>query len=112
VAVDQHDFIDMMSFDKINGDVILTISDHLEWSGTSEHQEILQAKFNAYLAFVENGELVQRYPEAKGRPVVFRVVFKHKPDQEGRMFLERASEIIQLAGFSLRQELFAESYDN
>lgn len=112
MAVDQRDLIDMMSFDKNNGDVVLTISDHLDWSETSEHQRILQEKFNAYLAFVESGELLKNYPEAKERAIIFRVVFKYKPDKEGRMFLDRAREVIESAGFSLRHELFADSYDN
>jgi hypothetical protein len=112
MAVDDGGTIDMMSFDKANGDVVLTISDHLDWSEPFEHQELLQRKFNTYLAFVENGELVRQYPEAKERPVVFRVVFKFKPEKEGRLFLERARQVIESAGFRLRHELCAESYNN
>lgn len=112
MAVDDCGTIDMMSFDKANGDVVLTISDHLDWSEPFEHQEILQRKFNTYLAFVENGELVRQYPEAKKRPVVFRVVFKFRPEKEGSLFLERARKVIESAGFKLRHELFAVSYGN
>jgi hypothetical protein len=112
MAVDQPDLIDMMSFDKNNGDVVLTISDHLDWSDTSEHQRILQNKFNSYLTFVESGELLKRSSEAMGQRVIFRVVFKYRPDSEGMLFLDRAREVIELAGFTLRHELFAESHDN
>jgi hypothetical protein len=44
--------------------------------------------------------------------VAFKVVFKYKPDQEGWQFLARAKAVIESAGFSLRHEVFAESYDN
>jgi hypothetical protein len=112
VSVDRADVIDVVSIDKSSSEVILTISDHLDWSDSSEHQRTLQAKFNAYLAFVESGEVFQRYPSARGRPVVFNVVFKFGPDKGGREFLNRAREVIRGAGFELRHELFASSYDN
>lgn len=112
MSVEQLDVVDAISTDKTTGHVILTISDHLDWSNTLAHQTALQAKFNKYLAFVESGEILMRYPDAKDRPVAIKVVFKHKPDQEGWRFLIRAKEVIQSAGFSLRHEVFAESYDN
>lgn len=112
MSVDQLGVVDVVSIDKETGHVVLTISDHLDWSDTVEHQTILQAKLNKYLAFVESGEILESYPAAKDRPVAFNVVFKHKPDQKGQQFLSRAKEVIESAGFSLRHEVFAESYDN
>ena len=109
MSIEQLDVVDVISTDKETGHVILTISDHLDWSNSVEHQRALQAKFNKYLAFVEGGEILLRYPEAKGRPVAFRVVFKHKPDEEGRRFLERAQDVIEGAGFSLRHEVLPEA---
>jgi len=112
VSVEQLDVVDVVSIDKKTGHVILTISDHLDWSNTLEHQTVLQAKFNKYLAFVESGEILARYPDAKDRPVAIKVVFKYKPDLEGWRFLGRAKQVIESAGFSLRHEVFADSYDN
>jgi glycerophosphoryl diester phosphodiesterase len=112
VSVEQLDVVDVISTDRETGHVILTISDHLDWSDSVQHQTILQAKFNKYLAFVEGAELLERYPDAKGRPVAFKVVFKFKPDMQGWQFLARAKDVIESAGFSLRHEVFAESYDN
>jgi hypothetical protein len=111
MSVDQFDVVDLASVNNV-GEMVLTISDHLDWSDTIEHQTTLQNKFNAYLAFVEGGEMLQKYPDAKGRPIVFNVVFKFRPDQEGLLFLNRARQVIESAGFSLCHEVFAESYDN
>ena len=94
MAVDKDRLIDMMSFDTNNGDVVLTISDHLEWSDTVLHQQTLQAKFNTYIAFVESGEMFELYPQSKNRRVSIRLVYKHKPDQNGRLFIERARKVI------------------
>jgi len=112
MSVDQFDVIDLASIDKESGEVVLTISDHLDWSDTVEHLFILQTKLNRYLAFVESGEMLQKYPKGKGRLAIFRVVFKFRPDQQGNLFLNRARQVIESAGFGLRYEVFAESYGN
>jgi len=112
MTVDQTDIVDIISTDVSTGHVVLTISDHLDWSDTSAHQAILQAKFNKYLAFIESGEILSRYRDAKGRPVAIRVVFKFRPDLGGWTFLAKAKDVIESAGFTLRHEVFAESYDN
>ncbi len=112
MSVDNFDVIDIVSIDKRTGDAILTVSDHLDWSDSIQHQTILQTKFNAYLAFVESGEILTRYPYVAGRSIVFSVVFKFRPDRAGREFLAKAQKVIESAGFCLRYEVFAESYDN
>jgi hypothetical protein len=112
MSVDQPKVIDFIGVDKESGDSVLTISDHLDWSNSREHQMILQDKINSYLAFIESGEVFESYPDSKGRPLVIQVVFKYKPDHEGQQFLARAREVIESAGFSLRYKVFAESYDN
>ena len=112
MTVDQFDVIDIISIDKLTGHAILTISDHLDWADSIKHQNILQTKFNAYLAFVESGKVLEKYPDAAGRSIVFEVVFKFKPDSAGREFLIKAKKVIESAGFSLRYQIFAKSYDN
>jgi CRP-like cAMP-binding protein len=108
VSVEQLDVVDIISTEKNTGHVILTISDHLDWSDTARHQFILQEKINKYLAFVESGEILESYPDAKGRPITFKVVFKFSPDAKGFEFLTRARAVVESAGFSLRDEIFGE----
>jgi hypothetical protein len=88
------------------------VSDHLEWWDNLKHQEILQAKLNAYLRFVESGEILESYPRAKDRRIAIRVVLKFAPDQEALEFLARVRQVIEGAGIPFRHELFAASYDN
>ncbi len=52
MSVEQLNVVDIISTDKESGEVILTISDHLDWSNTVAHQTALLEKFNKYLAFV------------------------------------------------------------
>ena len=112
MSVEQPDTIDIVGIDKDTGTVVLTISDHLDWSDSPSHQSTLQKKLNTYLAFVESGEIDKQYPSSKGRSVVFEVVFKYRPDRDALTFLSKVREIVEKAGFELRHRLFAESYGN
>lgn len=106
MSIEQLDVIEIVSTDRISGHVVLTISDHLDWSDSTAHQLLLQTKLNRYLSFVESGEIVEEYPNAKDKPVVFKVVFQFPPDEAGRAFLARARALVESAGFSLRDEVF------
>lgn len=110
MSVEETWSIDAIGVDKQTGDVILTVSDHLEWSDNLKQQTLLQAKLNAYLRFVESGEILERYPNAKERRVVFCVVFKFAPDQEGQQFLARVRQVVESAGIGFRYEVLAVSY--
>ena len=106
MSIEQTDVVDIVSTDRTTGHVVLTISDHLDWSDSTAHQRLLQNKLNRYLAFVESGEILQSYPDAKDRPIAFKVVFQFPPDEAGQAFLGKVRPIIESAGFSLRDEVF------
>ncbi len=106
MSIEQTDIVDIISTDRTNGQVVLTISDHLDWSNSTGHQLLLQAKLNRYLAFVESGEILQSYPDAKGRPVVFKLVLRFPPDEHARVFLAKVKQIVESAGFSWHDEVF------
>lgn len=99
MAVDDPHVVDILSIHRA-GEAVLTVSDHLDWTETVLHQAALQVKLNRYLAFAESGEMIETYPEAEGRPVVFRIVLLFAPDSEGASFLERAGEAVERAGFA------------
>src|ERR1035438_2877375 len=106
MPVDNPDLVDLVSLNEA-GAIVLTISDHLDWSDSIAHQHALQAKINRYLAFVESGEICERYPDAEKRGVVIRVVRRFEPDSRGRVFLERAQKAVQEAGVGFEHRLFA-----
>jgi len=97
MPVDDPAVIDIMSVNPV-GNVVLTISDHLEWSDSVTHQHILQEKINRYVAFVESGEILEHYADAPSRGVVIRVVTQFGPDADGQDFLERAKAALERAG--------------
>ena len=79
--------------------VRLVVSDHLDWSAETDHLATLQEKLNHYMAFVETGELVAKYPQYANHPVEVEVVFLHPPTvRVVEHFLDRAAEVVGSAG--------------
>src|SRR5437867_5010001 len=79
MSVENLNVIDFVSIDK-NENVVLTISDHLEWDINNEHLLILQNKINNYLASIENGSFYENYPKRKDRNIVISIAAKYSPN--------------------------------
>ena len=62
MSIDQADTIDFVTIEKASGDVLLTISDHLDWDqAEGAHLVLLQNKLNAYLRFIETEKLQKSF---------------------------------------------------
>ena len=100
--------VDAIGVENATGKVVLTISDHLDWTDAETHTLALQEKLNTYLAFVESGEIVESYPDAAGRSVAFDLVMRVAPDARGSMFLSRVHGVVEGAGIEMRYRLLGE----
>ena len=107
MAVDQRDVVDFVSRAP-NGDCVLAISDHLEWSHKSDHLIVLQEKMNRYLAFIESGELYEKFPHVQGSHVVIKVYCMHEPNEQGIQFFDLARRSIEGAGFGFEYKMLPE----
>ena len=92
MSVNQTDTIDVISTTP-DGKVVLTISDHHSWDETW-HFQLLQDKINAYLQFIESGQIFEDYPSAVGKELIIETVMKFEPSDEGTTFLEKAKGVI------------------
>ena len=99
MAVDNKNVIDVVSID-LNGNAVLTISDHLEWDSKNEHLLVLQEKINSYLAALESGELYKKYPDAINRKLIILVVTLYEPSTVGQMFLNRVKSSLEELGYA------------
>ena len=106
MAIDELNKIDIIGVENATGIVKLTISDHLDWLDELGHLKLLQEKINAYLLFVESGEIFKKYPEAIGRAVTIEVVMKYPPSENFVIFFDTASRVVNEAGFGLTYEVF------
>ncbi len=97
--------LDFEQFDLISrhvdGHIILTIGDHLEWKNEEDHILALRTKVNNYLNAIANGELVIQYPDAEGREIRIQIVAKFIPSENGYAFLRKARETLYPAGYIL-----------
>lgn len=98
MAVEQTDQIDYIGIENSTGDVVLTISDGLDWADPPSHLAKLQEKLNCYLRFYESGEVFESYPAARGRRIAIQVVTKHDLSAEALAFMEKAKKAIEGAG--------------
>jgi hypothetical protein len=106
MSVEELKVVDIISTTR-EGRVVLTISDHLDWKETRDHLLILQEKINSYLAFLESGEIFEKYPDAKNRGLGIKIVFTYQPTSEANFFLRKAKAIVEEAGFGFGFELFS-----
>jgi hypothetical protein len=98
MSVENTKVIDVVSID-LDGNAILSISDHLEWDDKNEHLLILQDKINAYLDAIESGNLYKVFPNAKDRKIIIRIVAMYEPNSDVLIFLKRTEEILKSAGY-------------
>ena len=106
MSVDNAKVVDAVGIENASGDVVLTVADHLDWVAAPAHLEVLQSKLNAYLAFVESGELLEQYPGAAGRQVRIEVVLKYPPSASAEVFFSEAAATFQAAGLTLAYCVF------
>ena len=106
MAIDKTDVIDFIGIDKGSGEVILTIADHLDWNDELNHLLLLQEKINSYLRFIESGELLEKFPEAKGRKPVVEVTLKYKMPPQGETFFAKVGPVLYEADVEFRYSLF------
>ena len=105
MSIEQLGVIDAVGVEDSSGNVVLTISDHLEW-GNNNHLLMLQEKLNTYLSFVESGEIMDTLTDAEGRNILINVVCKYPPDENGIDFLDKITHIVEGAGMSFQYQLF------
>ncbi|MGB7604161.1 MAG: DUF6572 domain-containing protein [Lutisporaceae bacterium] len=108
MSIIDKDKIDSIGINKKNGDVMLGISDHLDWSNEYEHLIMLQDKINSYLKFIESGEIYESYPKAEGKNLEIIIYAKYDVSEKGKEFLDVAYKTIEEAGFCLSYTIIGE----
>jgi hypothetical protein len=109
MSVDQKDVVDALSRSHDGSAVTLTISDYLDWAQPLEHVFTLQEKINSYLAFIESGQVLETFPDAKEKKMIIQVWFRcSPPDGDVARFLALAEQKIEAAGFIFRYHVHQE----
>ncbi len=107
MTVKQTGTVDWLGLEKGTGSIILTVVDDLDWANETDHLLALQEKLNAYLAFIESGEVFDRLLDTVGRqvardtPIKVSILAKYPIASKAEAFLEHARGAFEGAGFSL-----------
>ncbi len=72
--------IDVIAHDTKTDSILLVMNEPGEWDGSDERLLELQERFNAYVSFLLDGELVQTHPELAGKRARIEVRCEQMPD--------------------------------
>lgn len=100
MAVETSSTIDAIGVDQLTGAAHLSIIDALPWD--DHHLQLIQEKLNAYLGFIETGELYLSYPDAIARELVIDVIMRFRPSRRAELFFEHARTVVESYGATLR----------
>ena len=104
VSIDDPDVIDFVTEDP-TGHVVLVMVEGRQWDGSDDRLTELDNKINTYASFVFEKELVAKYPDLAGKPIVFELRCVDAPDSKTARFLATVSEKLKKLGvqFDVRQ---------
>lgn len=101
MAVNDSSVVDVVSIDPLKQSVVLDIADHLDWTEEQKHLLALESKINAYLEFIQSGQLVDVYPDAKGKHPIIHVACYHKPTKSAVIFFNEVDQMLVADGIRL-----------
>lgn len=99
MTVEQTELIDTVTLDQSGGICTLGILDDLVWDDA--HLQLLQAKLNSYLRYIESAEIYVDYPAAQGLDFAIQILSIYAPCTTAALFLKRAQNIVEEAGYTL-----------
>ncbi|MGZ3275423.1 MAG: DUF6572 domain-containing protein [Caulobacteraceae bacterium] len=102
--------IDAMGLETSSGTVVLTISDHLDWTDASNHLQVLERKVNAYLSFIESGQLFEQIADAQGRPLRIAVYQQFSEPPEVTAILDGLARQLSSVGIEFWHGLLPSGY--
>ena len=71
--------VDLVSWDGEREEVVLMMLEERPWESDPEQLRQLEDKFNAYLAYVTDGHMVQQYPHYENKDVCFQLDCAESP---------------------------------
>lgn len=99
MTIEQVNTVDFYWENPKSGEPTLIIVDHLDWTDTLGHIDLLQAKINAYLQYIEGGQLAEEHPSAIDRKVVIMVIASATLNSRAEEFYAYTSRVLDAAGY-------------
>ena len=112
ISIEQIDKVDAMGLDRITGHIVLTIADSWDWCDENQHLLALQEKLNAYLNFVDSGQVWESFDSRQAEKLRINVVFRHHPPASALEFLGKVSSVAAEIQVLLSYEVFKDQNKN
>src|SRR5438067_13870181 len=80
--------IDLFAHDQKTDQVLLAMHEPRPWDGSDERLHQLQEKFNAYVSFLLDGEMIAAHPELAGKPARIELRCQQMPDERALRLLD------------------------
>lgn len=88
--------IDLFGVDQKTDEVLLAMNEPRPWDGSEERLHELQEKFNAYVSFLLDGEMITAHPELVGKTARIELRCDHMPDERALGLLNLIHDQIAL----------------
>src|SRR5688572_2815917 len=88
--------IDLFAVDQKTGEVLLAMHEPRPWVDSDERLHQLQEKFNAYVSFLLDGEMVAAHPELAGKSARIELRCDYMPDERALALLNLIHDQIAL----------------
>jgi hypothetical protein len=95
-GVEQAGVIDLFAFDQKTDEVLLAMHEPRPWDGSDERLHQLQEKFNAYVSFLLDGEMIAAHPELAGKTARIELRCDQIPDDRALALLNLIHDQIAL----------------
>ncbi len=73
--------IDVFGLDQKRDEILLVMNEPRPWDGTDERLHEVQEKFNAYVSFLLDGEMLAAHPELAGKKARIELHCAEVPDE-------------------------------
>ena len=93
--------VDLVAEDSERDEVVLTMLERRSWDSDPEQLRQLEAKFNAYLSYVQGGHLAQQYPQYEGRLVCFHLDCAERPRGDAEKMIRSMTNFAEAEGIRL-----------
>ena len=88
--------IDLFAHDRNADEVLLVMNEPRPWDGSDLRLHELQEKFNAYVSFLLDGEMLAEHPELSGKRARIELRSAEMPDERALQLLEMIHEQLAL----------------
>ena len=95
MSILEKDILDGVAISKKDNNLILFLSDELDFKDEYNHLLLLQDKINSYIAYIETEQYKEEYPDYLFNDIIVEIHFKYEPTNNCKHFIEVVNSIIE-----------------